>query len=136
MRDSGPLIAAREQMEHDNRARVVERLHGIMVEGSKGLAVLCSGGAVAVMALVQSLLGKNEYPAFKPYAAASLCCFLLAAFLATIPFFFHYAQIAHEYSGTGRGRVWRTVVRYILVSSAIFGFVGGALIAVGMWLYL
>ena len=56
------------QLEHDRDMRALERLHGLIVQGAKGLSVLGGGAAVGVLAFIQALIDKPEFSGFKSFA--------------------------------------------------------------------
>jgi hypothetical protein len=65
-------------MAHDNLGtesdaweRRIDRVHNVILQGSKGLGVLNAGAAVAMLAFVQALIGKDSLPLFKPYLPRS-----------------------------------------------------------------
>lgn len=121
-----------QQLNHDRRMRVIDRLHDLIVQGSKGLAVLNGGAAVAMLAFIQALVDKLAYQCFKPFAVGALSCFLVGAFLSAIAFFFHHTYINHAYEGTGSQMKWRMVIWGMLIASSAFALFGGALVVIGI----
>jgi len=121
-----------QQLDHDRRMRVIDRLHDLIVQGAKGLALLNGGAVVAMLAFVQALVDKPAYRGFKPYALGALSCFLLGAFFSAVAFFFHHTYINHAYQDSGRQQTWQKVVWGILIASAACAFIGGCLVATGI----
>lgn len=121
-----------QQLEHDTRMRVIDRMHELMVQGGKGLSILNGGAVVAMLAFVQALMEKQAYGAFKPFALAALSCFLIGAFLAAVAFFFHHTYVNHAFNDSGRQKLWRRVVWGILIVSASCAFVGGGVVTAGI----
>lgn len=121
-----------QQLEHDRRARTVDRLHDLIAQGARGLGVLNAGAVVAMLAFVQALLGKSAYPAFKPYALGALSFFLLGAFLATVVFFFQHTYVNHAFQDSGRQKLWHKVIWGLLIASAVCAFVGGGVVTAGI----
>lgn len=122
-----------QQLDHDRHMRVIDRLHDLISQGAKGLAVLNGGAVVAMLAFVQALVDKPAYHCFKPYAVGALSCFLIGAFLPAIAFFFHHTYINHAYQDTGAQMKWRKVVWGLLIASSLLALAGGALVATGIW---
>ena len=121
-----------EQLEHDRKMRAIERLHNLMIQGAKGLGILNGGAAVAVLAFVQAMVGKDSYSALKPYAISALLLFLFGAFLSGIAFFFHYAYVNRSNSEKRNPNLWRRLFWGIISVSAICALAGGTLITGGI----
>ena len=122
-----------QQLEHDRRMKTIDRLHDLITQGAKGLGVLNAGAAVAMLAFVQALVTKPAYFAFKPYALGALSFFLLGAFLATIVFFFQHTYVNHAFQDSGRPMLWHRVIWGVLITSALFAFIGGGLVTGGIF---
>lgn len=123
----------KRQLDYDQRMRVIDRLHDLIVQGSKGLTVLNGGAVIAMLAFVQAIVDKSVYQCFKPYAVSAISCFLVGAFLPAIAFFFHHTYINHAFQHTSEQMKWRGFVWGLLIVSSILALVGGALVAVGIW---
>ena len=123
-----------QQLDHDRRMRNIDRLHDLIVQGSKNLAILNGGAVIAMLAFVQALVEKPAYQSFKLYALGALSCFLIGAFLAAITFFFHHGYINRAYQDPDAQMKWKNMVWIILFASSIFTLTGGALVAIGIWL--
>ena len=121
-----------QQLEHDTRMRVIDRMHDLIVQGGKGLSILNGGAVVAMLAFVQALVEKPVYRAFKPYALGALSCFLFGAFLAAVAFFFHHTYVNHAFQDSGRQKLWRNLVWGVLIASASCAFIGGGVVAAGI----
>jgi hypothetical protein len=133
-RESGNQFGMLEQqLDHDRRMRVIDRMHDLIAQGSKGLAILNGGAVVAMLAFVQAMVDKPAYRGFKPFALGALSCFLFGAFLSAITFFFHHMYINHAFIDSGRQQVFRKIVWGIQITSAACAFIGGALVAAGIW---
>lgn len=118
------------QLDHDRKMRVIERLHDLIVQGGKGLAVLNGGAVVSMLAFVQALVDKPAYQLFKPYAIIALSSFLFGAFFAAITFVLHH----HYVQSTPDARLmWRNVVWGALATSASAALIGGAVATIGIW---
>lgn len=118
------------QLEHDRDMRALERLHGLISSGAKGLSILGSGAAVTTLAFVQALIGKSVCLNFKYFAVIALACFLIAAFLPAIAFFFHYAFLNKPYSKDREKQL--KIVWVLLKLSSCFLFSGGIIIFTGV----
>ncbi|WP_322003560.1 hypothetical protein [Marinobacter alexandrii] len=116
------------QLTHDREQRRIDRLYDLKIHGSKGLSFLNAGAAVAVLAFIQALVDTPVYLAFKPYALVALVCFLLGAFLSAITFFFHYAHLFYFSSSRWNKALWG-----LLIGSSVLAFMGGVLVALGVW---
>lgn len=116
------------QLDHDREQRRIDRLYDLKIHGSKGLSILNAGAVVALLAFIQALINTPVYLAFKPYALGALICFLLGAFLPAITFFFHYAHLSSRGSSS-----WGKVLWGLLIGSSTLAFIGGALVAQGVW---
>lgn len=123
-----------QQLDHDRRMRNIDRLHDLIAQGSKNLAILNGGAVIAMLAFVQALVEKITYQCFKPYALGALSCFLIGVFLAVITFFFHHSYINCAYQDPGAQMKWKNMVWGLLIASSIFALTGGALITIGIWL--
>ena len=135
--DTGiPSASQGEQFAHERRMRVIETLHGIRLEGTKGLITLNGGAAIAMLAFVQALIGRQAAAAFKPFAVLALCLFLAGAFLAAICFFFQHAYVSHAFFDSTQQRLWRRASWASLIVAAAAAFGGGAVVAVGVWCVL
>ena len=121
-----------QQLDHDRRMRDIDRLHDLLVQGAKGLAVLNGGSVVALLAFVQALIDKPTYESFKPYAVGALICFIIGAILPAISFFFHHRSIDRGYGSETAGSFWRRIVWGTLIASAAFAIFGGILIVGGV----
>ena len=122
-----------QQLDHDRRMRIIDRLDEIIAQGAKNLAILNGGAVIAMLAFVQALINKPEYLCFKTYALGALICFLLGAFLAAITFFFHHGYIYRTYLDTNTQMKWKKIVWGILITSATFALSGGAFVTYGIW---
>lgn len=122
------------QLEHDRDMRALERLHGLISQGAKGLSVLGGGAAVGVLAFVQSLIDKSAYPCFKPFAVTALSCFLISAFLPAIAFFFHFGFLNRPLSDGRKRKLF--AVWWLLGISSVLLLAGGVVIALGIWFAL
>lgn len=118
------------QLEHDRNMRALERLHGLIVQGSKGLSLLGGGAAVGVLAFIQALIDKPDFPAFKPFAISSLSLFLVSAFLPAIVFFFHFGFLNSPYSDKREKKL--TVVWWLLGVASVLLLLGGIVVALGV----
>lgn len=133
-RESQQTLIA-QQLEHDRQMRVFDRLHDLIGQGAKGLALLNGGAVVAMLAFIQALVDKPVYCGFKSYALGALSCFLLGAFSSAIVFFFHYKAIRDAYINAN-SKGWETlhkVVWGVLIFSTACAFIGGGLVAVGIY---
>jgi|GEM_PF-2673804 len=131
--DAQTVILER-QLEHDKDMRALERLHSLISQGAKGLSVLSGGAAVGILALIQALLDKPAYQCFKSFAIISLSCFLVAAFLPTITFFFHFNFLNRPHS-EGREKKLRAVW-WLLRAATVLLLVGGFVVVIGVWFAL
>ena len=120
-------------LEHDRRMRLTEQLHGLKLQGAKGLGALNGAAAAASLAFIQALAGRQALGAFKPFAVASLALFLVGAFLAAVAFFSQYAHISDALGEGGRQPRWGRVSWGLLVASAAMAFIGGAVMVRGIW---
>lgn len=118
------------QLEHDRDMRALERLHGLIVQGAKGLSLLGGGAAIGVLAFIQALIDKPSFPAFKPYAIISLSFFLVSAFLPAIVFFFHFGFLNRPYADKREKKL--TVVWWLLGIASALLLLGGVVVAFGV----
>lgn len=125
-----------QQLNHDRHMRNIDRFHDLIAQGSKNLAILNGGAVIAVLAFVQALIEKIAYQCFKPYALVALICFLVGAFFATITFFFHLGYIKRAHQDTNVQMKWENIVWGVLIFSSISALIGGASVAIGIWLAL
>ncbi|MBI3902271.1 MAG: hypothetical protein HY306_04915 [Nitrosomonadales bacterium] len=133
-RDTDNQTILQQQLAHDTRMRVIDRMHDLISNGAKGLAVLNGGAVVAMLAFVQALVEKPVYRCFKPYAVGGLACFLVGAFVATIAFFAQHTYVNHAFKDTGKQMLWRRIVWGALIASATAAAIGGTLVTVGIGL--
>ena len=119
------------QLEHDRDMRALERLHGLISQGAKGLSVLSGSAAVGVLAFIQALLDKPVYAGFKLFGLISLSCFLIAAFLSVITFFFHFQFLNLPYSSGRENKL--NIVWWFLGAAAVLLLTGGFVVLVGVW---
>lgn len=118
------------QLEHDRDMRALERLHGLIAQGAKGLSLLGGGAAIGVLAFIQALIDKPAFPAFKSFAIISLSFFLVSAFLPAIVFFFHFVFLNRPYD---KGREKKlNVVWWLLGTSSVLLLLGGIVVALGV----
>jgi hypothetical protein len=122
------------QLEHDRDMRAIERLHGLISTGAKGLSILGGGAAVALSAFIPALIDKGVYLGFKWFSIGGLASFLMAALLPTIAFFFHF-QYLNKYLHPARSK-FLLAVWALLASSAFFLFFGGLCVLIGVWVAL
>lgn len=124
------------QMEHDATERLLERSAGLLADGNKGLAVLNSGAALAMLAFFGSLAEKASAPpllTFKPFGLVALALFLVGAFVASVAFLPHYQQTIFELrqdrpkANTAQRQFW-----FLTLLSALCFFIGAALAAIGL----
>lgn len=119
-----PLISKLVQFEG--------RAHAAMLEGGKALALLNSAGVAAMLALAQSLIGKDYslFQACKPFIVFALIMFLSGALLASIVAI-PIAQQLMARALAQRSDGLRTGARY-LVGAVLAFFAGGvcALLAI------
>ena len=133
-RESQQTLLA-QQLEHDRQMRVSDRLHDLIGQGAKGLAFLNGGAVVAMLAFIQALVDKPVYYCFKSYALSALSFFLVGAFSSAIVFFFHYKAIRDAYINANPNG-WETlhkIVWGILIFSTACAFIGGGLVAIGIY---
>ena len=131
--DSGiPSTALNMQLDHDRKMRVMEQLHGLTLQGAKGLGALNGAAAAASLAFVQALAARQALGVFKPYAVAALVFFLTGALLAALAFFFQYAYLRQMLAETGRHSWWRRVYWAFLVMSTATAIAGGAVMVRGI----
>jgi uncharacterized protein YoaH (UPF0181 family) len=122
------------ELEHDRDMRALERLHGLISQGAKGLSILSGGAAVALLAFVQALIDKPAYLGFKCFAVSALACFLISAFLPAIAFFFHFSSLNkphHDKREKNLKAVW-----WLLSASSALLFAGGLITFIGVWVAL
>lgn len=122
------------QLEHDRDMRALERLHGLLSQGAKGLSVLSGGAAFGILAFIQALVDKPVYPCFKSFAIVSLSCFLVAAFLSAITFFFHF-QFLNQVFSEEREKKLRTIWWLLGVATTLL-LIGGFVVVIGVWVAL
>jgi len=133
--ESLQLELLHRQLENDREQRMHERADGLLAGGTKGLAVLNSGAALAVLAFFGSLAEKapKQLATFKVFGLWGLALFLLGAFLASISFIAHYQQVIYAHredrSKATNARLWLGF--FIIVSALCFG-IGAAAAAVGI----
>lgn len=121
------------QLHHDREMRLMEQLHGLKLQGAKGLGALNGAAAAASLAFIQAVAERRAFSVFKPFAVISLTCFLIGAMIAAIAFFSYYAQIRHKLGETARERTWGWISWGFLVTSAVAALTGSANIVWGIW---
>jgi hypothetical protein len=124
------------QLAHDERHRMLERSTALITSGARGLTVLNSGAAVAILGLFSSLAGRDEtaLAAFKIIGLCALIAFLTGALAATLTFAPHYWQTVQSYherwDKASRARRW---VIILLATSAGCFFTGASISTYGIW---
>ncbi|WP_399684417.1 hypothetical protein [Xenophilus sp.] len=115
-----PLIRTLAQFE--------SKAHATMLEGGKALALLNSAGVAAMLALAQSLIGKQYslFQACKPFIVFALVMFLSGALLASIVAI-PIAQQLMARALAQRSDGLRTGARYLV--GAVLAFLAGGMCA-------
>lgn len=74
-----------QQLDHDRRMKVIDRLNDLIAQGSKSLAILNGGAVIAMLAFVQAL-GQNQHiNASSPMRLVPYLASLLVRFLLPLP---------------------------------------------------
>lgn len=116
--------------------KYIERMKDLPALGSKSLSLLNGGAAVAMLGFTQALVEKPIYYGFKIFGLWALVCFLLGAFFASISFFAQRYLYIHDFVKGENATFWSKVVWGLLYVSAAFAFIGGALVARGVFIAL
>jgi hypothetical protein len=123
------------QLAHDAEQRTFERTAHLLADGCKGLAVLNSGAALAMLAFFGSLAQKTpiQIGQFKSYGLTALALFLAGALFASVAFIPHYQQTIFEhYKLAAKATTARLQLGgLILVSLAAFA-IGASVAACGI----
>ncbi|MEW9586514.1 hypothetical protein [Paraburkholderia sp. DGU8] len=115
--------------------QAAQKIDEAITQGSKGLAVLSSGAALAMLAFMQALALKACFAQFKWYGVTSFVILVMGALIPSLIFFqrieFHRRLAEFELSSSGPGTPLKRIRRALTFSAVLF-VLGVAVAVVGM----
>jgi hypothetical protein len=123
------------QLKHDAEQRLLQRMTELLVSSARGVAVLNSGAAIAILSLFSALATKDHpVSKFKTPGMWAFGIFLAGAFLASLVAIAHRRQIHYQhYQHSGEAGKMKRLTESLLGISANAFVIGGIFAAYGIW---
>lgn len=112
---------AQADRRHTARLASAEHAQRQLTETLKTLGILNSGGAVAMLAFLQAMVGKEpQFHSYKPYGLVALATFVIAALLVALTSYARWqAANASIDESEWRERIWTIRMATLLLTCAL-----------------
>ncbi|MDN7179091.1 hypothetical protein M0D69_13920 [Caballeronia sp. SEWSISQ10-4 2] len=123
-----------ENRVHAAQLASAEHAQGQLTETLRIVGILNSGGAVAMLAFLQAMIGKEpQFHCYKPYGLVGLAVFVFGALLVPLTFFARWQAANFSINSSVKGEmIWTMRMMKLLLASTLFFLAACAIAGFGI----